>query len=73
MRKLRIIGRISFGNWVIIILLGYIIYCINCSTPQIEIQMPRNALEYETISKFVAASLNPDQLNPALIVTNVYR
>ena len=64
--------RISFGNWVIIILLGYIIYCVNCSTPQIEIQMPRNALEYETISKFVAASLEPDQLKPAVIVTNVY-
>lgn len=64
--------RISFGNWVIIILLGYIIYCINCSTPQIEIQTPHSALEYETISKFVAKSLNQNQLNPALIVTNAY-
>lgn len=64
--------KISFGNIVIIILLGYIIYCVNSATPQVEIKTPHSALEYETISKFVAKSLNQNQLNPALIVTNVY-
>lgn len=64
--------KLSFGDIIVITILGYIIYCVNCSPPQIEIQMPRNALEYETISKFVTASLIPDQLKPALIVTNVY-
>ena len=63
---------ISFGNIVIIILLRYIIYCVNSATPQVEIKTPHSALEYETISKFVTASLIPDQLKPALIVTNVY-
>lgn len=64
--------KISLGNAVIIILLGYIIYCVRFSPRQVEIQMPHSALEYETISKFVAASLDPEQLNPALLVTNVY-
>lgn len=64
--------KISFGNIVIIILLGYIIYCVNSAAPQVEIKTSHSALEYETISKFVANSLAQNQLNPALIVTNVY-
>ena len=73
MRKLRIIGRISFGNWVIIAMLIFLVYSINNTPPALTYPKPQDYRLCHAVSKFTADSIETDNgTRHGMMVSDIY-
>ena len=73
MKIFRIIGRISFGNWVIIAMLAILAYSINNTPPALTCPAPQDSRIYYAVSKFTADSIETDNgARHGMMVSDIY-
>lgn len=73
MRKLRIIGRISFGNWVIIAMLIFLAYSINNMPPALTYPAQQDYRLCHAVSKFTADSIETaNGTRHGMMVSDIY-
>lgn len=74
MKNFRIIGRISFGNWVIIAMLAILAYSIIDNTPTaLTCPAPQDYRICHAVSKFTADSIETDNgARHGMMVSDIY-